>query len=56
MSDFVPVLQAVRDEGVLTKVIYSRESIDHELRLVADMHHEIGEADFRRWQLRKVRK
>ncbi len=55
-GDFVPVLQAVKDEGVLTKVVYSRESIDHELRLVADMHHEIGAADFRRWQLRKVRR
>ncbi len=55
-GDFVPVLQAVKEEGVLTKVIYSRESIDHELRLVADMHHEIGAADFRRWQLRKSRK
>lgn len=54
-GDFVPLLQAVKDEGVLTKVIYTRDSVDHELRLVADAHQEIGAADYRRWALRKSR-
>lgn len=53
-GDFIPLLQAVKDEGALTKVVYSRESIDHELRLVADSHLEIGAADFRRWHLVKT--
>ncbi len=54
-GDFVPLLQAIKDEGVLTKVVYTRDSVDHELRLVADTHLEIGAADYRRWALKKSR-
>ncbi len=53
-GDFVPLLQAVKDEGVLTKVVYAPESCDNELRVVADAHLEIGAADLRRWGLKKT--
>lgn len=55
-GDYVPALQAVKDQGVLTKLVYIAGSgVENELKLVADTHLEIGEADFRRWQLKHVK-
>ena len=55
-GDSVPALQAVKDQGVLTKLVYiAGTEVENELRLVADTHLEIGEADFCRWQLKRVK-
>ncbi len=55
-GDYVPALQAVKDQGVLTKLVYiAGTGVEDELKLVADTHLEIGEADFRRWQLKRVK-
>ncbi len=55
-GDFVPALQAVKDQGVLTKLVHiAGTGVENELKLVADTHLEIGEADFRRWQLKRVK-
>ena len=53
-GDFVPLIQAVKDEGILTKVVYAPGSCDNELRIVADAHLEIGAADLRRWELKRA--
>lgn len=53
-GDFVPLLQAVKDEGVLTKVVYAPNSFDNDLRIVADGHLEIGASDLRRWELKRT--
>ncbi len=55
-GDYVPALQAVKDQGVLTKIVHiAGTGVENEFKLVADAHLEIGEADFRRWQLKRVK-